>query len=229
MGIYLFNLDSLMETLAEPGDDFGHDIIPSLIQKRSDIYLYDFTEKNRIEDVIIQVEEGRRQKILVEKTRDSSYWRDVGSIDSLYEANMDMIGIDPLLNLYTEKWPFRTHQRSYPPSKCIIGGEVLESMVCDGCIISGGTVRRSILSPGVIVERGATVDDSIIFDDVTIEPDAHIRRAIIDKESTIRAGVTIGYDTEADKARGCTISERGIVVVPRGVDMASTLSPALNF
>ncbi|OGO30325.1 MAG: glucose-1-phosphate adenylyltransferase [Chloroflexi bacterium RBG_16_56_11] len=220
MGIYMFNVDSLTETLEVAGDDFGKDIIPSLLQKRSDIYLYDFTEKNRIEDIIIQVENGRRKKILVNKTRDSSYWRDVGSIDSLYEANMDMIGIDPLFNLYTEKWPFRTHQRSFPPSKCIIGGRVLESMVSDGCIVSGGTVNRSILSPGVIVEKDAVVEDSIVFDDVIIEPGARIRRAIIDKESIIRAGVAIGYDAVADRARGCTISERGIAVVPRGIDIA---------
>jgi glucose-1-phosphate adenylyltransferase len=220
MGIYMFNLDSLMGALREEGDDFGNDIIPALVRKRSDIFLYDFTEKNRIEDVIIQVENGRRKKVLVEKTRDSSYWRDVGSIDSLYESNMDIIGVDPLFNLYTEKWLFRTYQRSFPPSKCIIGGKVLESMVSDGCIISGGTVSRSILSPGVIVEKDAVVEDSIIFDDVIIEPGARVRRAIIDKESVIRAGVSIGYDAGADRTRGCTISERGIVVVPRGVDIA---------
>ena len=102
-----------------------------------------------------------------------------------------------------------------PPSKCVFGGKTPESIVCDGCIISGGTVWQSILSPGVVVERDATVEQSIIFDDVNIEPNAHIRRTIIDKEARIQAGAHLGYDAEADRRRGCTISDSGIVVVPR--------------
>jgi glucose-1-phosphate adenylyltransferase len=175
--------------------------------------------QNRIEDYIVQVENGRRNKVLVARTPDSSYWRDVGSLDSFYEANMDIIGVSPLFNLYTEKWQFRTYERSMPPSKCIIGGQTLESMVSDGCIISGGTVTRSILSPGVIVEKDAVIEDSIIHDDVIIEPRVRIRRAIIDKEAIIRAGVQVGYDLEADQRRGCTVSEKGIVVVPRGMEL----------
>jgi glucose-1-phosphate adenylyltransferase len=219
MGIYVFNVDVLMEILKEAGDDFGADIIPGLVGRRQDIYLYDFTMQNRIEDYIVQVENGRRNKVLVARTPDSSYWRDVGSLDSFYEANMDIIGVSPLFNLYTEKWQFRTYERSMPPSKCIIGGQTLESMVSDGCIISGGTVTRSILSPGVIVEKDAVIEDSIIHDDVIIEPRVRIRRAIIDKEAIIRAGVQVGYDLEADQRRGCTVSEKGIVVVPRGMEL----------
>ncbi len=220
MGIYVFNVDFLMDILKEEGDDFGTNIIPGLIGKRQDIFLYDFTNQNRIEDYIIKVESGRRNKVLVEQTPDSSYWRDVGSLDSYYEANMDMIGVSPLFNLYTQKWQFRTFERSMPPSKCIIGGTTLESMVSDGCIISGGTVQRSILSPGVIVEKDAVIEDSVIFDDVTIEPRARVRRAIVDKEVIIRAGVQVGYDPEADRQRGCTISSKGIVVVPRGAELS---------
>ena len=115
---------------------------------------------------------------------------------------------------------FRTYQRPLPPSKCVLGGRTLESIVCDGCIISGGTVWGSILSPGVVVERDALVERSIIFDDVIIEPYARIRRAIIDKEARIQAGASIGYDPEADKRRGCTISDTGIVVVPKRADIA---------
>jgi glucose-1-phosphate adenylyltransferase len=221
MGIYVFTAGALMEALKEEGDDFGRDIIPALVRKGFDMSLYDFTNKNRIEDIAVQVENGRRNKILVERTRDSTYWRDVGSIDSYYEANMDIIGVEPLFNLYTEKWLFRTYERSLPPSKCIIGGRIMESMVSDGCIISGGIVQRSILSPGVIVEKDALVDDSVIFDDVIIEPGAKIKRAIIDKESIIRAGMVVGYDAELDKSRGCTISKNGVVVVPRGADITS--------
>jgi glucose-1-phosphate adenylyltransferase len=219
MGIYVFNTDVLLEILKEEGDDFGRDIIPQLIKKRSDIYLYDFTRQNRIEDYIVKVENGRRNKILTEQTPDSSYWRDVGSLDSYYEANMDMIGVSPLFNLYTEKWVFRTFERSMPPSKCIIGGTTLESMVSDGCIISGGTVQRSILSPGVIVEKDAVVEDSVILDDVIIEPGVKVRHAIIDKSAIIRAGVQIGYDLEADRKRGCTVSDKGVVVVPRDAEL----------
>jgi glucose-1-phosphate adenylyltransferase len=220
MGIYIFNTGVLLDILKEEGDDFGRDIIPRLIEKRPDIYLYDFAKKNRIEDYIVRVERGRRNKVLAEQTPDSSYWRDVGSLDSYYEANMDMIGISPLFNLYTEKWVFRTFERSMPPSKCIIGGTTLESMVSDGCIISGGSVQRSILSPGVIVEKDAVVEESVILDDVIIEPGVRIKRAIIDKAAIIRAGVKIGYDHEADRRRGCTVSEKGIVVVPRDAELS---------
>jgi len=134
---------------------------------------------------------------------------------------MNLISIDPLLSLYGERWPFRTYQRPLPPSKCVLGGKIVDSIVCDGCIISGGTIRESILSPGVIVERDAIVEESAIFDDVVIEPGARVRRAIVDKEVRIRAGVLIGYDRKADERRGFSISERGVVVVPKGVDIAS--------
>jgi len=221
MGIYVFNASALLRVLKEEGDDFGRDIIPPLVSRESDIFLYDFTERNRIEDVVVRVENGRRDKVRVERTRDSSYWRDVGSIDYFYDANMDIIGVDPLFNLYTQKWLFRTFEKSLPPCKCIIGGRIMESVVSDGCIISGGTVQRSVLSPGVIVERNAQVDDSIIFNDVIIEPGARLNRAIVDKESIIRAGISIGYDAEFDRARGFCVSSGGVVVVPRGMDVTS--------
>jgi glucose-1-phosphate adenylyltransferase len=221
MGIYVFKTDYLLEILARGGDDFGKHIIPDMVNRGDEVLIYDFAEKNRIEDFEVRVENGKRNKVLVERTRDSLYWRDVGTIDSYYQASMDLIGIDPLLNLYTEKWIFRTFERSLPPSKCIIGGKALESMVSDGCIISGGLVQRSILSPGVIVERDALVEDSVIFDDVVIEPGVKIRNSIIDKEVTIQAGMSLGYDREADEKRGCTISENGVVVVPRGMDLGN--------
>lgn len=135
---------------------------------------------------------------------------------------MDLVGIDPLFNLYGERWPIRTYQRPLPPSKCVLGGKTPQSIVCDGCIVSDGTVWNFILSPGVIVERDAVVEQSIIFDDVFIEPGAKIRRAIVDKESRIRAGATIGYDREMDKKRGCAISDNGIVVVPKGMEISRT-------
>ena len=220
MGVYIFKVGAMREALQGQEDDFGRDVIPRMIGKGFDIFVYDYEKENKIEDFVVEVKEGRRQKILVDRTRDSSYWKDVGTIDSYYEASMDLVGVDPFFNLYGERWPFRTYQRPLPPSKCVLGGRTPESIVSDGCIISGGTVWSSILSPGVVVERDALVEESIIFDDVIIEPGARIRRAIIDKEARIQAGASIGYDLEADKRRGCTISDTGIVVVPKGVDIA---------
>lgn len=219
MGIYIFKVDILREILQAPGDDFGRNILPRAAGQGYDIFVYDYEKENRIEDFVVRVEEGKRTKTLVNRIRDSSYWKDVGSIDSYYEASMDLVGVDPLFNLYGEKWPFRTYQRLLPPSKYVMDGRALESMVCDGCILSGGMVRNSILSPGVVVERDASVEDSILFDDVVIEPGARVRRAIIDKEARIQAGVSLGYDAEADMRRGCTISESGVVVVSKGTDI----------
>lgn len=219
MGVYLFKVNTLIEALRGQEDDFGKDVIPKMLGQSHDIFVYDYETENKIQDFLVEVQEGRRRKILVDKTRDSSYWRDVGSIDSYYEASMDLVGIDPVFNLYGERWPFRTYQRPLPPSKCVLGGRTPESMVCDGCIISGGTVWNSILSPGVIVERDSLVEQSIILDDVIIEPNARIRRAIIDKEVRIRANASIGLDRDADRARGCIISEGGVVVVPKRSDI----------
>jgi glucose-1-phosphate adenylyltransferase len=219
MGIYVFKSNVLMEALQMKGDDFGKDIIPAMIDRKAELFVYDYAENNKIEDFVVQVENGRRKNILVEKTNDSSYWRDVGSIDSYYEASMDLIAVEPSFNLYGEKWAFRTYERSLPPSKYIIGGRALESMISDGCIISGSLVQRSILSPGVIVEKDALVEDSVIFNDVIIEPGVKIKHAIIDKQAIILAGATIGYDSEADRRRGCTISQKGVVVVPSGIEV----------
>ena len=221
MGIYIFVVDTLRDVLKGKEDDFGKDIIPRMVERGwHEIFVYDYEKENKIEDYVVEVQDGKRRKVLVDRTRDSSYWRDVGTLDSYYEASMDLVGVDPIFNLYTEKWVLRTFQRLLPPSKCIIGGRTPESIVCDGCIISGGTVWNSILSPGVVVERECLGGESIIFDDVIIEPNARVRRAIIDKEARIQAGASIGYDAEADKRRGCTISDGGIVVVPIVADIA---------
>ena len=222
MGVYIFKADILLQVLQGEVDDFGKHVIPGMVGKHHNIYVYDYEKENKIEDFKVEVKDGIREKVLVDKTRDSSYWKDVGTIDSYYEASMDLVGVDPLFSLYGERWPFRTYQRPLPPSKCVLDGKTPQSIVCDGCIVSGGTVWNSILSPGVIVERDAVVEQSVIFDDVVIEPGARVRRAIVDKASRIRAGASLGYDPEADKSRGCTISDGGIVVVPKGMDMSRT-------
>jgi glucose-1-phosphate adenylyltransferase len=217
MGVYVFRTGTLREALQEPEDDFGKGIIPKAISRGLNIFAYDYEKENKIEDFVVEVKDGTRHKVLVEKTHDSSYWKDIGSIDSYHEASMDLVSVDPPLNLYGEKWPFRAYERSLPPSKFIFGGKAPDSMVSDGCIISGGTVWKSILSPGVIVERDASVEESVIFDDVNIEPGARIKRAIIDTGVRIKSGVSLGYDLEADARKGCTISDKGIVVVPEGM------------
>lgn len=219
MGIYLFRVETLLQALKSDGMDFGKNIIPDMIGGRRDIFVYDYEEKNQIVDYEIQVEYGIREKVLVEGTRDSSYWRDVGTIDSYYEASMDLLSVDPYFSLYGERWPFRTCQRQLPPSKCILGGKISDSIVSDGCIISGASIEHSILSPGVIVEKDALVQDSVIFDDVLVEPGARIRKAIVDKSCIIHAGASLGYDHELDRTRGCTINGSGIVIVPKGTEI----------
>ena len=220
MGVYIFKAAALREALQGTEDDFGKEIIPKMTAKGHEVFVYDYEKENKIEDLVVEVKDGKRSKIIVNRTRDSSYWRDVGNIDAYYEASTDLVGIDPLFNLYGEKWIFRTYERPLPPTKCVLGGSIADSLVADGCIISGGAVWGSVLSPGIIVERDAFVERSIVLDDVIIEPRARVRRAIVDKESRIQAGATIGYDLEADKRRGCTISDSGIVVVPKGKDIA---------
>jgi glucose-1-phosphate adenylyltransferase len=219
MGIYLFEVDVLLEALQIRGHDFGRDVIPGMLGRGDAIFVYDYGRENEIADLEVDVKDGVREKRLVGKTSDSAYWRDVGSIDAYFDANLALVTVDPPFSLYGEKWPLRTFQRPLPPSKCILGGKILDSIICDGCLVSGGVVSGSILSPGVIVERDALVEQSVIFDDVIIEPGVRLRRVIIDKRTTIHAGATVGYDPQADLDRGFTISDNGIVVVPKGMDI----------
>jgi glucose-1-phosphate adenylyltransferase len=223
MGVYLFSVDTLLNVLESSEDDFGKQIIPKMIGGQHSVFVYDFEKENKIADYVVEVSEGRRRRVLVENTRDSGYWRDVGTIDSYYEASMDIVGVDPVFNLYGERWPLRTYQRPLPPSKCVLGGQTPDSVVSDGCIISGGTVLNSILSPAVVVEREAVIEQSILFDDVVVEPYARVRRAIVDKGARIQAYALVGIDRDADRARGCTISEGGITVVPKGADIGRTI------
>jgi len=220
MGVYLFNVNTLRGVLHSEGQDFGKDVIPGMIGQHQNIFVYDYAKENKIEDFEVEVRNGIREKVLVDKTRDSGFWKDVGSIDSYYEASMDLVSVSPLFSLYGERWPVRTFQRPLPPGKCVFEGKITNSIICDGCIISGGNVLQSIVSPGVVVEKEALVEQSVIFDDVVIDPGARIRRAIVDKECRIRAGASVGYDPVADKERGFTLSDNGIVVVPKGTDIS---------
>jgi glucose-1-phosphate adenylyltransferase len=154
------------------------------------------------------------------KSEERGYWKDVGTIDSYYEANMDLIKVSPQLNLYNYKWPILTNQGNLPPAKTVFEdgdrcGVNIDSYVCAGCITSGSTVRRSILGPLCKVNSYSLVEESILFENVSVGRHVKIRRAIVDKGVVIPDGVMIGYDRDADLANGYTITESGIVVVPR--------------
>ncbi len=207
MGIYIFTARFLFEQLCrdatEPGSnhDFGKNIIPSIIDSHR-VFAFPFRDENR-----------KRQ----------AYWRDVGTIDAYYEANMDLIEVDPLLNLYDQDWPIRTLQPNLPPPKFVFGsdgnrdrcGQAIDSIVCPGTILSGGQVKRSVISTNVRVNSCASVEESIVFQGVNIGRHARIRRAIIDKEVSIPAEMEIGYDLELDRRRGFAISPGGIVIISR--------------
>jgi glucose-1-phosphate adenylyltransferase len=154
------------------------------------------------------------------KAEERGYWRDVGTIDSYYEANMDLINVSPQLNLYNYKWPILTNQGNYPPAKTVFDdddrrGLNIDSYVCAGCITSGSTVRRSILGPLCKVNSYSLVEDSILFENVTVGRHVRLRRTIIDKNVVIPDRTVIGFDPAEDRRRGYTVTESGIVVVPR--------------
>jgi glucose-1-phosphate adenylyltransferase len=212
MGVYVFTARFLFEQLCidatRPGSvhDFGRDIIPSIIHTHR-VFAFPFHDENRKQD---------------------AYWRDVGTLDAYYSANMDLISVDPLLNMYDEHWPIRTYHPNYPPPKFVFAeelpngrrGEAVDSIVCTGSIVSGGQVVRSILGPGVRVNSYVHIEDSILLEGVDIGRRSRIRRAIIDKGVRIPAGTEIGFDLEHDRARGFTVSENGVVVIAKadGVD-----------
>jgi len=225
MGIYLFRTDLLLDLLHRTDyDDFGKDIIPRVIEKLR-IHAYPYRRMNRISDYIRQVDpDGVRRLHLVEATRDSQYWRDVGTLDSYWNANMDLTGVDPFFNLYGSLWPVRTRLRQYPPAKFVYNhpehmeprtGTAVDSLVSPGCIISGGTVRSSVLSWDVTVRSWTQVDESVIMDHVEVGRHCKIKKAIIDKENVIPPYTEIGINPQADRER-FTVTPRGIVVVPKG-------------
>lgn len=207
MGIYVFTARFLFEQLCrdatEPHSqhDFGKNIIPSIIDSNR-VFAFPFRDENR---------------------KKQAYWRDVGTIDAYYEANMDLIDVDPLLNLYDQDWPIRTLQANLPPPKFVFGsdgdtercGQAIDSIVCSGTVLSGGKVRRSVISPDVRVNSYASVDESILFQGVNVGRHARIRRAIIDKGVVIPPEMEIGYDLELDRRRGFTVSPSGIVIISR--------------
>jgi glucose-1-phosphate adenylyltransferase len=204
MGIYVFDAAALFDRLcedaivAESRHDFGTDIIPQML-KTHRVFAYRFQDRNKAT---------------------VPYWRDVGTIDAYYQANMDLIAVEPVLNLYDQDWPIRTFQPQLPPPKFVHGeldrrGEAIMSMVCQGCIVSGGHVRGSILSPNVRINSYAHVESSLLFDGVDVGRHCRLRRVIIDKDVRIPPNTTIGFDLEHDRRRGFTVTEGGVVVIPK--------------
>lgn len=204
MGIYLFNSDTLIDVLENDNKnpnsthDFGKDVIPAMINNKRKVYAWHFIDENKSA---------------------KPYWRDIGTIDSYYAASMDLISVTPEFNIYDRDWPIRTFQAQFPPMKTISHegervGRALNSLVCDGTIISGGLLERSIIGHGVKVNSYSYLTDSIIMDNVVIGRHARIRRAIIDKNVIIPEHYEIGFDSERDKLK-FTVSETGIVVIPK--------------
>jgi glucose-1-phosphate adenylyltransferase len=208
MGNYLFDPQVLREALIEDSQDrnshhdFGHNLIPALID-RVPVYAYNFMT-NRIR--------GDSEENL-------AYWRDVGTVDAYYEANMDLRDAKPHLNLYNPYWPLRTAYYNQPPAKFVFNeesrrGMSVHSVISEGCIISGGSVRNSILGRSVFVHSYSDIDDSVVMDYCNIGRHARIRRAIIDKNVSIPDGEVIGYDLEQDRKR-FFVTDSGIVVIPK--------------
>jgi glucose-1-phosphate adenylyltransferase len=209
MGIYVFNRDFLLNLLCDDGadrdssHDFGKDIIPSLINTHH-VLAYPFRDRN---------------------TGHTNYWRDVGTLDAYYEANMDLVSVSPELDLYDQSWNIHTYFPPLPPPKTVFAdttgdnpraGRALDSIVCAGSIISGGLVEHSLVGHDVRVNSWSEVRDSILFSGVQIGRHARVRRAIIDRGVCVPEGIEIGYDADKDRAAGLTVTESGVVAVPIG-------------
>lgn len=211
MGNYIFNRNILVDALFKDAckensrHDFGKNVIPSLIKEGKKIFVYDFNEN----------------KFPGMSDSEKGYWRDVGSVDAYWQANMDLLDYSPELNLYSKEWPLRTFNYNYPPAKFIWQegdrvGMATNSMVSEGCIISGGSLSRCILSPKVRINSYSQVSESILMENVSIGRHAEIKRAIIDKNVIIPADMKIGFNREEDEKRGFYVSEGGVTVVPKG-------------
>ena len=204
MGIYVFRTSVLIQSLLDDAGkdtshDFGRNIIPNLIGN-TNVYAFNFKDMNQ---------------------KDAKYWRDVGTLDAYFDANMDLISIDPQFNLYDREWPIRTYVRSYPPAKTIWAlehegrvGAAINSIISQGSIVSGGRVRNSILSPEVRINSYSQVDECILMNGVDVGRHAKLRRVIVDKYVRIPPGIEIGYNAEEDRRR-FTVTESGVVVIPR--------------
>jgi glucose-1-phosphate adenylyltransferase len=206
MGVYIFNTQLLIPILLADSEDpksshdFGKDILPRIISKHR-VFAYNFVDEN------------------AENPKDALYWRDVGTLDAYFEANLDLVSVSPVFNLYDKDWPLRTWQQQYPPAKFVFAdpdrmGVALDSIIAGGSIISGGRVQRSVLGYDVRVNSYCEVSDSIIYNHVNVGRHSRIKKAIIDRHVSLPEHTEIGYDLEADRRR-FHVTDSGIVVVVR--------------
>jgi glucose-1-phosphate adenylyltransferase len=202
MGNYIFNCEVLLDAIRDDAEntdsphDMGGNIVPILVSQGV-AHVWDFSQN----------------EVPGSTPRDRGYWRDVGTLDSYYDAHMDLVSIDPVFNLYNNEWPILTHQPQFPGAKFVEGGEAHESIVAAGCVIAGAVVDHSVVSPGVQAQQGTLIAGSVILDNVRVGRDVTIQRAILDKNIVVPNGAKIGVDHEHDRARGFTVSAGGITVL----------------
>jgi glucose-1-phosphate adenylyltransferase len=220
MGNYIFGTQSLLSALDEDSNrddskhDFGHDILPRMVAEGKGIYAYDFATNS----------------VPGEDAHGRGYWRDVGELDTYWQAQMDLIEIHPQFNLYNSRWPIRTGATHDPPAKFVFRDEAnarvgiaTDSLVSHGCIISGGRIHKSVLSVGCRINSFSEVEESVLFERVKIGRHARLRRCIIDKDVEIPAGIDIGYDPEADRRR-FFVSDGGLVVIPKRAKLEDVMA-----
>jgi glucose-1-phosphate adenylyltransferase len=213
MGNYVFTADALVEALAVDADnpesrhDMGGDIIPMLVDKK-EAGVYDF----------------RRNEVPGSTAKDRDYWRDVGTLSSYHEAHLDLVSVEPIFNLYNAQWPIFTEHAQLPGAKFVENASADDAIVCPGSVVSGAAVRSSVIGNDCHVATGALVHRSVLMDNVRIGPGALVRNTIIDKNVTVPDGVHIGYDLDADRAAGFTVTDEGIVVLGKGQHIEGTYS-----
>jgi glucose-1-phosphate adenylyltransferase len=214
MGIYVFTTSVLVDALRQDSDnpgsrhDMGGDIVPMLV-KQGTAQVYDFLTN----------------EVPGSEPRDAGYWRDVGTLDSYFDAQMDLCAVHPVFNLYNDKWPILTQVPSQPPAKFVHDsgdrvGRAINSVVSNGVIVSGGLVRDAVLSPGVRVNSWARVERAVILHNTRIGRYAVVENAILDKNVEVPEGAVIGVDKDHDRARGFAVSDGGITVVGKGQEVA---------
>lgn len=202
MGVYVWDTRVLAEYLTQDAKqqtehDFGRNIIPAMVQEGERVYAYEFVDP---------------------RANRPAYWRDIGTLENYWESHMDLVALVPELDLYDQDWPLYTARGHYPPAKTVLGSQthLADSLLCEGCVVSGARVERSVLSPGVRVHEGAEVVESILMDEVVVGPSARVRRAVLDEHLQVPADCEIGLDRDKDERR-FVVSPGGVTVAPAGV------------